>query len=317
MTAQGQHGSHADSTDTRPRGAARRAAPAAQPDATRLFDDMTQKRHQSIMPHHKLRQKDGKFAILSGVSSPLAAVHGPTVAQLRRRSRRQSDLPARDCGRDHCHRPSWEWRGGGAVSCRSSVGSAPIVRSWLVTSRRSLSVSRNCSLHWRTATITTNSPPLDYKDPSHIATQSERAAEFPFSISGRPLCSASLLVLSSLPLPALLLSLVSLCVVLCGCSSQPSRQCPKRLRGRLVNQRPPPPLVHEPRPRGSRRCTKLELSVVLVHESSRNSITESPVVVHEKKHGGAARSAAPSAVRFGVQLGRPVKMGEIGPLLFK
>ena len=94
-------------------------------------------------------------------------------------------------------------------------------------------------------------------------------------------------------------------------------QCPKRLRGRLVNQRPPPPLVHEPRPRGSRRCTKLELSVVLVHESSRNSITESPVVVHEKKHGGAARSAAPSAVRFGVQLGRPVKMGEIGPLLFK
>ena len=176
------------------------------------------------MPHHKLRQKDGKFAILSGVSSPLAAVHGPTVAQLRRRSRRQSDLPARDCGRDHCHRPSWEWRGGGAVSCRSSVGSAPIVRSWLVTSRRSLSVSRHRSLHWRAATITAKSPPLDYKDLSHIATQSERAAESPFSISGRPLCSASLLVLSSVPLPALLLSLVSLCVVLCGCSSRPSRR---------------------------------------------------------------------------------------------
>ena len=88
----------------------------------------------------------------------------------------------------------------------------------------SLSVSWHCSLHWRTATITANSPPLDYKDSSHIATQSERAAEFPFSISGRPLCSASLLVLSSLPLPALLLSLVSLCVVLCGCSSRPSRR---------------------------------------------------------------------------------------------
>ena len=110
------------------------------------------------------------------------------------------------------------------MSCRSSVGSGPIVQSWLVTSRRSLSVSRHCSLHRRTATVTANSPPLDYEDSSHIATQSERAAEFPFSISGRPLCSASLLVLSSLPLPALLLSLVSLCVVLCGFSSRPSRR---------------------------------------------------------------------------------------------
>ena len=60
----------------------------------------------------------------------------------------------------------------------------------------SMSASRHCSLHWRTATITANSTPLDYKDSSHIATQSERAAEPPFSISGRPLCSASLLVLS-------------------------------------------------------------------------------------------------------------------------
>ena len=138
--------------------------------------------------------------------------------------RRQSDLRARDCGRGHRHRPSCEWQGGGAVSCRSSVGSGPIVRSWLVTSRRSLSVSRHCSLHRRTATVTAISPPLDYEGSSHIATQSERAAEFPFSISGRPLCSASLLVLSSLPLPALLLSLVSCCVVLCGCSFRPFRR---------------------------------------------------------------------------------------------
>ena len=70
-------------------------------------------------------------------------------------------------------------------------------------------------------------------------------------------------------------------------------------------------MVHKPSLRGSRRCAKLELSVVLVHESSRNSITESPVVVHEgKKHGGAARTAAPSAVRFGVQLRRPINTGE-------
>ena len=79
-------------------------------------------------------------------------------------------------------------------------------------------------MHRRTATVTANSPPLDYEDSSHIATQSERAAEFPFSISCRPLCSASLLVLSSLSLPALLLSLVSLCVVLCGCSFRPFRR---------------------------------------------------------------------------------------------
>ena len=72
----------------------------------------------------------------------------------------------------------------------------PVRRSTRTPSRRSLSVSRHCSLHRRTATATANSPPLVYKDSSHIATQSERAAEFPFSISGRPLCSASLLVLS-------------------------------------------------------------------------------------------------------------------------
>ena len=66
----------------------------------------------------------------------------------------------------------------------------PVRRSTRTPSRRSLSVSRHCSLHRRTATATANSPPLDYKDSSHIATQSERAAEFPFSISGRPLCSA-------------------------------------------------------------------------------------------------------------------------------
>ena len=63
----------------------------------------------------------------------------------------------------------------------------PVRRSTRTPSRRSLSVSRHCSLHRRTATATANSPPLDYKDSSHIATQSERAAEFPFSISGRPL----------------------------------------------------------------------------------------------------------------------------------
>ena len=63
----------------------------------------------------------------------------------------------------------------------------PVRRSTRTPSRRSLSVSRLCSLHRRTATATANSPPLDYKDSSHIATQSERAAEFPFSISGRPL----------------------------------------------------------------------------------------------------------------------------------
>ena len=50
-----------------------------------------------------------------------------------------------------------------------------------------------------------------------------------------------------------------------------ARQCAKRLRGSSVNQTPPPPLVHEPRPRGSRRCTELELSVGVVHESSCNS----------------------------------------------
>ena len=147
------------------------------------------------MPHHELRQKDGNLpSFLVIVTSPSGS--RSHVVQLSQRSRRQSDPPARDCGRVHSHRPSWEWRGGGAVSCRSSVGSGPIVRSWLVTSRRSLSVSRHCSLHRRTATATANSPPLDYKDSSHIATQSERAAEFPFSISGRLLCSASLLVLS-------------------------------------------------------------------------------------------------------------------------
>ena len=79
-------------------------------------------------------------------------------------------------------------------------------------------------------------------------------------------------------------------------------------------QRPPPPLVHKPSPRGcSRRCMKLELSVVLVHEISRNSITESPVVVHGKKHGGTARTAAPSAV----QPRRPINMSEIGSFSFK
>ena len=61
----------------------------------------------------------------------------------------------------------------------------PVRRSTRTPSRRSLSVSRHCSLHRRTATATANSPPLDYKDSSHIATQSElraSAAEFPFGL---------------------------------------------------------------------------------------------------------------------------------------
>ena len=64
--------------------------------------------------------------------------------------------------------------------------------------------------------------------------------------------------------------------------SVPARQCAKRLRGSSVNQTPPPPLVHERRPRGSRRCTELELNVAVVHGTSRNPITER-AVVHETR----------------------------------
>ena len=62
----------------------------------------------------------------------------------------------------------------------------------------------------------------------------------------------------------------------------PPPPVPETTWGSSVNQTPPPPLVHERRPRGSRRCTELELSVVMVHESSRNSITER-AVVHETR----------------------------------
>ena len=69
-------------------------------------------------------------------------------------------------------------------------------------------------------------------------------------------------------------------------------QCRKRLRGSSVNQTPPPPLVHERRPRGSRRCTELELNVAAVHGTSRNPITER-AVVHETRplRGFANRTA--------------------------
>ena len=59
-----------------------------------------------------------------------------------------------------------------------------------------------------------------------------------------------------------------------------------------MNQTPPPPLVHERRPRGSRRCTELELNVAVVHGTSRNPITER-AVVHETRplRGFANRTA--------------------------
>ena len=74
-------------------------------------------------------------------------------------------------------------------------------------------------------------------------------------------------------------------------------QCRKRLRGSSVNQTPPPPLVHERRPRGSRRCTELELSVVVVHESSRNSITERSVVHETRPLRGFANRTVGRALR--------------------
>ena len=77
------------------------------------------------------------------------------------------------------------------------------------------------------------------------------------------------------------------------------KQCRKRPRGSSVNQTPPPPLVHERRPRGSRRCTELELSVVVVHGSSRNSITERAWFMKPGRCG--VSRTAPPAVRFGVQ----------------
>jgi len=66
-----------------------------------------------------------------------------------------------------------------------------------------------------------------------------------------------------------------------------------------VNQTPPPPLVHERRPRGSRRCTELELNVVVVHGTSRNPMITKRAVVHETRLlRGFANRTAGRAFRF-------------------
>ena len=66
-----------------------------------------------------------------------------------------------------------------------------------------------------------------------------------------------------------------------------------------MNQTPPPPLVHERRPRGSRRCTELELNVVVVHGTSRNPMITKRAVVHETRLlRGFANRTAGRAFRF-------------------
>ena len=64
-----------------------------------------------------------------------------------------------------------------------------------------------------------------------------------------------------------------------------------------MNQTPPPPLVHERRPRGSRRCTELELNVAVVHGTSRNPITKRAVVHETRLLRGFANRTAGRAFR--------------------